>query len=141
LADESFRLSLLREGFWLHSLNYVRNICAHHGRLWNRECRIKPMIARAYKAELTPNARVYAQLVVMQILLAKIAPGEPLGDQAAGPPGRASGRAGRQHGLSCRLADAPHLGVCLPGQGRGRGRSIVRPGSREVAASGDVSSV
>ena len=60
---------------WLHSLNYVRNICAHHGRLWNRECRIKPMIARAYKAELTPNARVYAQLVVMQILLAKIAPG------------------------------------------------------------------
>jgi abortive infection bacteriophage resistance protein len=21
---------------WLHSLNYIRNICAHHGRLWNR---------------------------------------------------------------------------------------------------------
>jgi hypothetical protein len=33
------------------------------------------MIARAHKIELTPNARVYAQLVVMQILLAKIAPG------------------------------------------------------------------
>lgn len=60
---------------WLHSLNYIRNICAHHGRLWNRECRIKPMIARAYKPDLTPNERVYAQLVVMQILLAKIAPG------------------------------------------------------------------
>ena len=44
-------------------------------RLWNRECRIKPLIARAFKAELTPNERVYAQLVVMQILLAKIAPG------------------------------------------------------------------
>lgn len=60
---------------WLHSLNYIRNICAHHARLWNRECRIKPMIARAFKAELTPNERVYAQLVVMQIMLAKIAPG------------------------------------------------------------------
>jgi abortive infection bacteriophage resistance protein len=60
---------------WLHSLNYVRNVCAHHGRLWNRECRIKPLIARAYKAELTPNDRVYAQMVVMQILLALIAPG------------------------------------------------------------------
>jgi abortive infection bacteriophage resistance protein len=59
---------------WLHSLNYVRNICAHHGRLWNRDCRIKPMIARASKADVTPNTRVYAQLVVMQILLAKIAP-------------------------------------------------------------------
>ncbi|HEX2939987.1 MAG TPA: Abi family protein [Rhodopila sp.] len=60
---------------WLHSLNYIRNICAHHSRLWNRECRIKPMIARAFKSDLTPNDRVYAQLAVMQILLAKIAPG------------------------------------------------------------------
>jgi abortive infection bacteriophage resistance protein len=60
---------------WLHSLNYIRNICAHHARLWNRECRIKPMIAHAFKPELTPNERVYAQLVIMQIMLAKIAPG------------------------------------------------------------------
>lgn len=60
---------------WLHSLNYIRNICAHHGRLWNRECRITPLAARAYKQELTPNKRLYAQLVLMQILLAKIAPG------------------------------------------------------------------
>lgn len=59
---------------WLHSLNYIRNICAHHGRLWNRECRIAPMAARAYKQDLTPNKRLYAQLVVMQVLLAKIAP-------------------------------------------------------------------
>jgi len=59
---------------WLHSLTYIRNICAHHGRLWNRECRIKPMIARAFTTELTPNSRLYAQLVVMQILLKKIAP-------------------------------------------------------------------
>lgn len=60
---------------WLHSITYIRNICAHHSRLWNRECRIKPMIARAFKADLTPNERVYAQLVVMQIMLARIAPG------------------------------------------------------------------
>ena len=33
------------------------------------------MIARAFKADLTPNQRIYAQLVVMQIMLAKIAPG------------------------------------------------------------------
>jgi abortive infection bacteriophage resistance protein len=60
---------------WLHSLTYIRNICAHHARLWNRECRVKPLVARAFKADLTPNERVYAQLVVMQILLARIAPG------------------------------------------------------------------
>jgi abortive infection bacteriophage resistance protein len=22
---------------WIHSIIYVRNICAHHGRLWNRD--------------------------------------------------------------------------------------------------------
>ncbi len=59
---------------WLHSINYIRNICAHHSRLWNRECRIRPLIARTFKTDLTPNQRVYAQLVVMQIMLAKIAP-------------------------------------------------------------------
>jgi len=29
---------------WLQTLNYVRNLCAHHARLWNRELAIRPMI-------------------------------------------------------------------------------------------------
>lgn len=32
---------------WLFTLNYVRNLCAHHGRLWNRELAIKPIIPDA----------------------------------------------------------------------------------------------
>lgn len=27
---------------WLHTINYVRNICAHHSRLWNRAIRVVP---------------------------------------------------------------------------------------------------
>lgn len=27
---------------WLHTINYVRNICAHHARLWNRDFNIVP---------------------------------------------------------------------------------------------------
>ena len=27
---------------WLHTINYVRNLCAHHSRLWNRELKIVP---------------------------------------------------------------------------------------------------
>ena len=27
---------------WLHTMNYVRNICAHHSRLWNRDLNIVP---------------------------------------------------------------------------------------------------
>jgi abortive infection bacteriophage resistance protein len=29
---------------WLLTLNYVRNLCAHHARLWNRELALKPLI-------------------------------------------------------------------------------------------------
>jgi abortive infection bacteriophage resistance protein len=28
---------------WMHTLSYIRNICAHHGRLWNRELAIRPL--------------------------------------------------------------------------------------------------
>lgn len=59
---------------WLHGISYIRNLCAHHSRLWNRVCTIKPIIAKAYESDLKPNTRVYAYLVVMQILLDKVAP-------------------------------------------------------------------
>ena len=28
---------------WLHTINYVRNLCAHHARLWNRSINVVPM--------------------------------------------------------------------------------------------------
>ncbi|WBX70349.1 Abi family protein [Tenacibaculum retecalamus] len=31
---------------WLHSLVYVRNICAHHSRLWNKSLKIQPISPR-----------------------------------------------------------------------------------------------
>lgn len=31
---------------WIHSIVYVRNICAHHSRLWNRVMSISPRIPR-----------------------------------------------------------------------------------------------
>jgi abortive infection bacteriophage resistance protein len=31
---------------WLHSLTYIRNVCAHHSRLWNRELGIQPIIPK-----------------------------------------------------------------------------------------------
>lgn len=31
-------------GNWLHVVTYLRNICAHHARLWNRELQIRPQI-------------------------------------------------------------------------------------------------
>jgi abortive infection bacteriophage resistance protein len=58
---------------WLHSISYIRNICAHHSRLWNRVFTIKPIIPNARRGQFNnSNDRVYAALLVMQILLEKI---------------------------------------------------------------------
>jgi len=44
---------------WLHSLVYVRNICAHHARLWNRQMRISPLHPKVYKSKWLDNKQVY----------------------------------------------------------------------------------
>ncbi len=58
---------------WLHAISYLRNLCAHHARMWNRTFTIKPMQAKKYAEHLTLNHRFYAQAVVIQIFLKTIA--------------------------------------------------------------------
>jgi abortive infection bacteriophage resistance protein len=57
---------------WLHSMSYFRNLCAHHCRIWNRTFTIKPKQAKAYKQYLDKNDKLYAQLVIIQVLIQKI---------------------------------------------------------------------
>lgn len=59
---------------WLHSISYVRNLCAHHSRVWNRKLTIKPKVAKKFKTETPDNSNIYAILVIVQILLERIAP-------------------------------------------------------------------
>lgn len=59
---------------WLHTISYVRNLCAHHARVWNRVLTIKPVIARRYRGVINDNSRIYSVLIVSQFLLGKIAP-------------------------------------------------------------------
>ena len=44
---------------WFHSLTYIRNICSHHGRLWNRELAIRPSRLRniVWNPPMTPRKR------------------------------------------------------------------------------------
>lgn len=66
---------------WLLSLNVVRNICAHHGRLWNRAIGLPPKLPRPDHAPEwhTPvqvdNASVFALLTILAHCLHRIAPG------------------------------------------------------------------
>lgn len=62
---------------WLFTLNTVRNICAHHSRLWNRELGMKPMIPRLpdWQAPfLIPNNRAFTILTICRFCLKKVAP-------------------------------------------------------------------
>ena len=36
---------------WLHCLAYVRNVCAHHGRLWNRELSLRRLLREKERSE------------------------------------------------------------------------------------------
>jgi abortive infection bacteriophage resistance protein len=58
---------------WIHSISYVRNMCAHHSRVWNRILTIKPIIPNALRTEFNQqNDRVYAALLALQLMLQKI---------------------------------------------------------------------
>jgi abortive infection bacteriophage resistance protein len=65
---------------WLWSLNEVRNVCAHHGRLWNRPLGNKPLIPReAHHPEwhtpvIVGNQRIFVVLTICASLLASLAP-------------------------------------------------------------------
>lgn len=61
---------------WLHCLSYVRNLCAHHRRLWNVKLVIKPIIARKHAGLIPQPAqdRFYAVAVILHELLGILAP-------------------------------------------------------------------
>jgi abortive infection bacteriophage resistance protein len=63
---------------WLSCLNAIRNICAHHGRLWNRVLGVKPLIPAKNPQWHTPvevhNDRTFAVLVMLRYMLGVVAP-------------------------------------------------------------------
>jgi len=63
---------------WLHSISYIRNLCAHHSRLWNKTLVTKPKIAKYYADKFNGNSKIYSVIVVIQIILEKISPDNTL---------------------------------------------------------------
>jgi abortive infection bacteriophage resistance protein len=60
---------------WLHTLTYLRNLCAHHSRLWNRRFSIKPIAMKCYKQQMERNYTFYTQAVMLYALMYIIADG------------------------------------------------------------------
>ncbi|MDB5364374.1 MAG: Abortive infection bacteriophage resistance protein Abi [Rhodospirillales bacterium] len=65
---------------WVRSINYVRNICSHHGRLWNRPLVINPSYPRLGGIPMLDHLRAessyraYEIAAVMQFLLRTMSP-------------------------------------------------------------------
>lgn len=63
---------------WLHSIVYVRNICAHHSRLWNRRLSINALVPRRTHLSFITiprdTKRVYYILSIILYLLQTVNP-------------------------------------------------------------------
>lgn len=69
---------------WLHSLTYVRNICAHHSRLWNKDLAVeptrllKPVGDWVGKDFNNNNKRAFYFLCLLKYFLARVNPNNHL---------------------------------------------------------------
>ena len=58
---------------WLHTLTYVRNICAHHSRLWNKMLAIEPMKPKNQQSFKNLNSKkIFFVLSMLLFMLEKI---------------------------------------------------------------------
>ncbi len=62
---------------WIHSLSVLRNLCAHHCRIWNRSFTINPALPNKLKPLVNNNAKLAALTIVLTHLL------KPLGKNTA----------------------------------------------------------
>ncbi|MFA5261146.1 MAG: Abi family protein [Candidatus Omnitrophota bacterium] len=54
---------------WLHTFTYVRNICAHHGRLWNRNLSIAMVVPRKHEWEGVSNRNIVCVLFALKYFM------------------------------------------------------------------------
>src|SRR5699024_7646904 len=47
---------------WLHSLSYIRNVCAHYGRLYGKDLNIKPQLNIKHTKGYFDNGRCFSTI-------------------------------------------------------------------------------
>lgn len=62
---KDFNVYFLAVPQWLHSLSYLRNVCAHYGRLYGKDLMIKPPVNK----KVLNNNRVFATIFYLSRLL------------------------------------------------------------------------
>ncbi|MCF4099919.1 Abi family protein [Maritalea mediterranea] len=72
LIANEFGLPRHRLQSWLHACSHLRNLCAHHSRVWNREFGVVPSVARSERHHVVHYKRFYNHAVAIQTLLKRI---------------------------------------------------------------------
>lgn len=95
---------------WLHTLTYVRNICAHHARIWNREFAIKPEILLKPKHDwinkpFEINQRSFYFICVLKYMLCSANPNNKLKSKLIA--------------LFNKYPNVPHQFMGIPSDGKG----------------------
>lgn len=65
----AFGIPRNRLGSWLHAASHLRNLCAHHSRVWNREFGVVPSITKADASHVHHPKKFYNHAVAIQSLL------------------------------------------------------------------------
>lgn len=96
---------------WLHSITYIRNICAHHSRLWNRDLAIEPekllkpkgaWLEKSYEN----NKRVFYFLCALRYILLRVSPNDDLPLKL--------------NKLFCKYENVPVQYIGIPSDGKGK---------------------
>lgn len=54
---------------WLHVINHIRNICAHHGRLWNKQFAIKALIPKKiHQFKDLKNDKIFMLIMILNYM-------------------------------------------------------------------------
>ena len=65
----SFNLHYKILNSWIQSIAYLRNLCAHHNRIWNRTFVISPRLTTSLEKYLQNNKKLAAQATILNYLL------------------------------------------------------------------------
>jgi len=52
---------------WLHTIVYIRNLCAHHSRIWNRKLAIRPLLNKKdFNWRGIDNSKIFAVILLIK---------------------------------------------------------------------------
>ena len=69
-------------GSWFHTLSHLRNLCAHHSRIWNRHFQVfAPKHANGYEHHFRHRQTLYCRLAVLKYLSDQVSWSDGLKEQ------------------------------------------------------------